>query len=368
MARGTLEICSKLENDIIKLRSRQGCLKNIYNANDLKEFVGWRGCSDEEMTACLLMLIHKYFSNDEDMELLLVGLNLLKGYNDNSAGKRREKYYNDYFSHEDLTKDALRKRENNIIKKLAQLIIEIKENGTLQEIIKDMPRKLILPSPKTPAPNKLTQLSIHDTEIKEKDRIQSAKNFLEWSDFEKYVNIVVKKIRKSEFIPTHIYISSLHNAITASMIARLLSKPGTTIPVSAGLMLPKSDTAMFHKKSVMFYTYKHPKLGDILIPNNIPEENLKNFNIYKHSDWGYVFIPKTLLIENTDKILIISDHSNTGICFDIIKNHLINNCKVIESQIKTACIAYSEGTRYNPPNYYGFQAKDDVWFPWGKNI
>ena len=142
-----------LENTIKSLRHGQGCIDKINGkiAKPLIEIMGVLDESGKYKASCLIALINRFFESGEHTDLLLLGLNLLKGYEDiESANQRRLKYYEDYLRHENLKnpKDTLRKREDKLIEQLSNQILEAKRNQTLGGIIKAAPRELELPEPR----------------------------------------------------------------------------------------------------------------------------------------------------------------------------------------------------------------------------
>ena len=160
---GKLE--DKLVDEIKILRDRHGCRKNINGAEKLTKIMGCAGESDKDKTLYLIALINEFFKDAEQADLLLLSLNLLKGYYDiKSVNERRIQYYHDYLSHENLTErniaNTLSKRENKIITQLVKQIIAASENDTLKDIIKDIPKEFKLPSPryrKNVSPSNLTE-------------------------------------------------------------------------------------------------------------------------------------------------------------------------------------------------------------------
>ena len=87
-----------LHDEIKNLRSRNGCLKNINNARELTKIMGCTDDSKKYKTSCLLILINEFcnYINAEALEidLLLLGLNLLKGYEKSTSTNKRRSQYN----------------------------------------------------------------------------------------------------------------------------------------------------------------------------------------------------------------------------------------------------------------------------------
>jgi hypothetical protein len=129
-----------LESEIKELRHRRGFLTNIIR-NTQKNLITMMGCPDdsskEYKASCLRALINEFFKDGEQADYLLLGLNLLKGYeNINSVNERRLKYYNDYLSHEKLKgniADTLRKREDNFISDFTHELIAAHQNDNIKK-------------------------------------------------------------------------------------------------------------------------------------------------------------------------------------------------------------------------------------------
>ena len=149
---GTIE--DKLKIEIRNLRAGRGCIDKINGMTELKNVMGFTYESDEHRSSCLISVITAFFKDALQADMLLLSLNLLKGYEYiDSVDERRLKYYKDYLSHkkklsEKNISNTLSKRENNIIKQLAHLIVEAKEKNKLKEIIETAPKGLKLPEPR----------------------------------------------------------------------------------------------------------------------------------------------------------------------------------------------------------------------------
>jgi len=169
---------------------------------------------------------------------------------------------------------------------------------------------------------------------------QARQKPLEWSDIERYVNVIVQKIHNEGFTPTCIFAASIGSNIIASMIAqRLVREPDTSIPFFFGMLIRRKKT------------------DDVIIR--------EGYDVIEVTKFGCLLIQKDLPVNDSDKILFVRDHSGTGLGFyNLIKYFSKKNVK--EDNMRTACIAY-DMERYNVPNYSCFNA-NNIWFPWGKNI
>jgi len=176
----------------------------------------------------------------------------------------------------------------------------------------------------------------------ESNRIQAGQRFLGWNDIERYVRGILHKMNDDGFVPTCIFATSIGSSIVASMIAkRLVNEPDTSIPIFSGMLIGRK------KEDEEIITYE-------------------GFDVSELAKRGFLLIPKDLPIRNSDQILIVRDHSGSGICFDILIKYF-GNKNVKKNNIRTACIAYNAETRYIVPDYSCFET-DKIWFPWGKNL
>ena len=148
------------------------------------------------------------------------------------------------------------------------------------------------------ANKKNQELTKQANRLSEKNnRILAGQKFLGWSDIEKYVDVLVQKMKDDNFTPTVIYFISVREAFVANMIAQRL--------IIANPFLP-------------LYTGARVRIG---AEATIPPER---FEVKKHTDWGYILIPKILSISSDDKILIVDDYSGTGTCFSLLSEHFIS--------------------------------------------
>jgi len=171
---------------------------------------------------------------------------------------------------------------------------------------------------------------------KENNRIQAGQKFFRWDDIERYVIAIVQQMNDDGFVPTYIYATSTKQAVVASMIGqRLLMETNTSIPISVGLSIRGKVTR-------------------------------EGFDVKKLADWGCILFQKDLPINNSDKILIVKAHFGSGASVSTVIDYFCDKFNVKESNIRTACIAYPNDTRYKLPNYFCLIASD-IWFPWGKN-
>ena len=174
---------------------------------------------------------------------------------------------------------------------------------------------------------------------REYNLIQASERFLNWNDVEKYVRAIVKMIQDETFIPNCIVACFERDAIVATMINQALNYD---IPIYICML-------------------KYAK-GD-----DIPQlDGFTAIYLSQHNDMEKVYVLIQEKLPEEEKILLVRDHTGSGICFGELTKHLKSNCKIKEENIKTACIAYSDATR-NTPDYCCFKS-NSIYFPWGKNI
>ena len=180
------------------------------------------------------------------------------------------------------------------------------------------------------------------------DKLKKPKKIvLDWKDINHYIRIIVQKMKDDTFIPDWIIVSSERDVIVASMIIETLKEEGI-LAKSGGIPV-----------SVPLITRKHSSQNEFYC------ESIKLTN----DNW-YIVIPQKLPIINAknDKVLIVRDHSSTGICFSKMIEHLTKDeIGILENHIKTSCIARMVKVKFLSPNYFCLKT-DDIWFPWGKSL
>ena len=178
--------------------------------------------------------------------------------------------------------------------------------------------------------NKANQLQ------EENNRILASEKYLNWYDIENYASAIVQKMKKDKFMPNYIIASvNSRDAILAGFICQKLHKE---LPIIVGITNLKNE-----------------------ISNNECYDKINRIGPH------YILVHKNLPIKESDKILIVRDHSNSGICFNNIINFFKTEYKLNSNNIKTACIAYSENFRFNKPNY-SCLLTSKIYFPWGENL
>ena len=192
-------------------------------------------------------------------------------------------------------------------------------------------------------------LAKHANELyEENNRILQNQKFLGWSDVERYIDVIVQQMNNNEFAPDYIYVISAREANVGNMIAQRLAVINPYLRVYTGLRIPESKVK----------------------ENNCDEYYDKR----KHTSWGYIFLPKYMSIGKTEKVLIVDDCSVTGACFDLLVVYFKEMFNLEQENIKTASIACFNSDdmiireRYNKPDYFCLKVKDEIWFPWGKNL
>lgn len=178
-------------------------------------------------------------------------------------------------------------------------------------------------------------------------RIQARDHILNWNDIENYVKMILKKMNVDNFIPDCIITPFVRDAIVASMLSQEISKTVliNTIPIYVGMLVYKDIDEEF----------KIDGFDVMPLPNSekIPKKT-------------YMVIQNKLSIKPSNKILLLRDHTASGISLNTMKENLISKYSLESDNIRTACIAYSESIRHKI-NYFCFSSSD-VWFPWDKNI
>ncbi|GHU73866.1 hypothetical protein FACS1894188_00510 [Clostridia bacterium] len=178
---------------------------------------------------------------------------------------------------------------------------------------------------------------------KELMKIQKREQFPDWEDIEHYIRVIAEKMIVDSFVPDWIIVDSERDVIVAAMIIQSLRENGKltkSIPVSVSMI-----------------TREHVDETDYFC------ESIRLTN----DNW-YVVIQKHLPIANavSDKVLVVRDHSSTGVCFSNIIAHLVSK-NITENNIRTACIAHMEHIKFKTPDYFCLTA-DNIWFPWGKSL
>jgi len=171
----------------------------------------------------------------------------------------------------------------------------------------------------------------------ENNRIQASEKLLGWHDVEKYVNVIIQKMEDDGFVPDFIYAPIRGSAIVASMICHNMKR---RVPIFVGMGIAKWQ----EKKEPTREGYITKKLSE---------------------QGDYVFVQENLPVKSTDRMLIVRDHSGSGVCFSTIQEHFSEFYGLQKENVKKACISYVE-SRFNPPDYF-CRTANDIWFPWGKN-
>lgn len=176
----------------------------------------------------------------------------------------------------------------------------------------------------------------------EYNRMSVIDKYLSWGDVEKFAKIIIQKMDNENFVPDFIYAPLKRDAIIASMVSQSFNE---ITPIFVGTIIHNSiESAFIESLKDKFFIKK--------ISNRLS---------------AHIFIPLKLPINNSNKVLIIRDYSGSGICFETVKTHLIEEYSLTNDNVKTACISYADTSREFLPNYWCLES-NHVWFPWGKNI
>ena len=172
-------------------------------------------------------------------------------------------------------------------------------------------------------------------------RIQAGERFLNWHDIEKYISVILQKMKEDNFVPDCIVTPAKRDSIVAFLLSQAFHE---TVPIYLCMLV--------HKE-------------------NSEDLNFEGFDVHllsqdRVSARVYMYVQQSLPVKSSDKILIVRDHTASGISSKILSDNFISKYKVKPENIKVACIACSEGTRHMP-NYFCFHS-NKIWFPWGKNI
>jgi len=185
----------------------------------------------------------------------------------------------------------------------------------------------------------------------ENNRISAGERVLDWRDVEKYADVLTRKIQASGFEPTCIFVPDVRSVALASMIAHRLKnrEADPLIPFHVGLFVNTENEQ--HK--------------------NINLEEMYGYELLPISDYDNLklAICGNVRLNPSDRVLIVRAYSLNGGNFHALKKHLKENRKVLDDNIKTACIFQHDvrGWKYTP-DYFCFSTTGDVWFPWGKTI
>jgi len=174
----------------------------------------------------------------------------------------------------------------------------------------------------------------------ENNRIQASEKFLEWHEIDKYINALIQQMEDNNFHPDCIYAPFRRDSFMASMIGNKLKE---NVPIFVGLLFHSQDTKPGRKGFSATY----------LVSRRIRK--------------AHISFQDLLPIESTDKLLIIRDYSSSGVCFDTVIKHFMDTYRLNPENVKTSCIAFKSGGRYDNPDYYCLEVDHDMWFPWGKS-
>ena len=133
---------NKLIFEFKKMSEREGYLRYISSADELRLIMKWDGTSSEYKEKCLRAIVKEYLSESEN-GILLATLNLIDEYKSDevltdSAEKRRSKYVEDNPSVKfgGTSSSALRSIYFGAIEKLAESIISAEKEGTLERVLR----------------------------------------------------------------------------------------------------------------------------------------------------------------------------------------------------------------------------------------